>query len=225
MISMHTAWCLILETSTRLGSAAVADPSSGKIIANCSFESDRNHNALMFGPLEEMLSGCSAGEICRVIVGAGPGSYSGTRVGIAVAQGIAIARDCPAVAVPSLIALDHPAPTSLAIGDARRGHWWWARLTGRRMETPAPELGDAVGLQSAIETAITQGREIFTFENPEGFDLDVEIRHRTPQATALWQAWRDATDSQREAWAAAPPQPCYLKPPHITAPKRPWLQG
>lgn len=217
--------CLILETSTRFGTAALADESTGKVIHERSFESDRNHNALMFGPLAKMLAGDVANAITRVIVGAGPGSYSGTRVGIAVAQGIAIARGCPAVAVPSLIGVEHLADSSLAIGDARRGHWWWAQLRGRHMETPAPVLGDAETFRQTMEAAVAEGREIFTFENPEAFTLDVEIRQKTPQAATLWQAWREASDEQRQAWTAAPPQPCYLKPPHITAPKRPWLQG
>jgi len=217
--------CLILESSTSRGSAALADESTGDVIDERFFESERNHNALMFGPLAEMLADGRASRIARVIVGAGPGSYSGTRVGIAIAQGIAIARGCPAVAVPSLVALADPAESSLAIGDARRGHWWWARLRGRSMESPAPLLGDAEELQRALDATVSSGGEIFTFEKPEGFDLDVEILHKHPQAGALWQAWREATAKQRETWTAAPVQPCYLKPPHTTAPKRPWLQG
>ena len=217
--------CLILETSTRCGSAVLADESTGNVIAERIFESERNHNARMFGPLEELLAGGVGERITQVLAGAGPGSYSGTRVGIAVAQGIAIARGCPAVTVPSLIAVEDPGETSLAIGDARRGHWWWARIRARRMETPAPEMGNADALHQAVAAAIAEGRNIFTFEDPRAFGLDVEIRNKRPLASLLWQAWRDATQEQRVAWAAAPPQPCYLKPPHITPPKRPWLVG
>lgn len=217
--------CLILETSTRRGSAALADQSSGEVLDERIFESDRNHNARMFGPLAEMMAGNVAGRITRVLAGAGPGSYSGTRVGIAVAQGVAIARGCQAVALPSLVGVADAAKSSLAVGDARRGHWWWARIQRRRMESPAPALGDADALRREVEAAIAEGRETFTFEDPLAFGLDVEIVQKLPLASALWQAWREATDTQRDEWAAAPPQPCYLKPPHITAPKRPWLQG
>lgn len=217
--------CLILETSTCRGSAALADESTGRVLAERVFESERNHNARMFGPLQEFLSGEVSQRIIRVLTGSGPGSYSGTRVGIAVAQGIAIARGCPAVAVPSLIAVEDPGDLSLAVGDARRGHWWWARIRGRGMEVPAPEMGDADGLQRAMELAVGEGRNIFTFEDPAAFGLDFEIERKHPSASLLWRAWWEATDDQREAWAAAPPQPCYLKPPHITAPKRAWLLG
>lgn len=191
----------------------------------CVFESDRNHNSGMFGPLERMLTRPAIASVSLVLVGAGPGSYSGTRVGIAVAQGIAIARDCPAVAVPSLVGVEDATGPSLAIGDARRGHWWWARLDGRRMETPAPQLGDGADLQREIDAAKTEGRVIFTFENAGGFAIDADVRQKSPDAAALWQAWLEAGEETRAAWAGVPPQPCYLKPPHITAPKRPWLQG
>ncbi|MFU8892410.1 MAG: tRNA (adenosine(37)-N6)-threonylcarbamoyltransferase complex dimerization subunit type 1 TsaB [Luteolibacter sp.] len=217
--------CLILETSTRHGSAALASMSTNEVLDEKGFESDRNHNALMFGPLEEMLAGSMASRIKQVIAGAGPGSYSGTRVGIAVAQGIAIARGCPAIAMPSLVGLKDATDHSLAIGDARRGHWWWARLRGRHMESPAPTLGDADELRQAMDTMATSGGEIFTFENPEAFGSDVQVVRKSPHASALWLAWLEAPEAQRMAWAAAPPQPCYLKPPHITAPKRPWLQA
>lgn len=179
----------------------------------------------MFGPLEAMLAGGGGVRIARVLVGAGPGSYSGTRVGIAVAQGIAIARGCPAVAVPSIVAVDTSGQDALAIGDARRGHWWWAAIDAGRMAAAAPELGDREAFQRAVEVADADGRVIFSFDPPESFGVEVAVEQKRPLASLLWQAWRDASAVCREAWAAAPPQPCYLKPPHITAPKRPWLVG
>lgn len=216
---------LILETSTCRGSAVIADLWSGEILRRCDFESDRNHNAEMFGPLDFILKQVVAKKLAKVIVGAGPGSYSGTRVGIAAAQGIAIACGCPAVAVISLMGMNDPAETSLAVGDARRGHWWWAQLQGRRMETAVPELGNVEDLQQAIDAAKAAGREIFSFEDPAAFKIGVEVINKSPDAAGLWQAWLEADNETREAWERAPAQPCYLKPPHITAPKRPWLQG
>jgi len=216
--------CLILETSTARGSAAVADERGGALLDERTFESDRNHNAAMFGPLEKMLASGVAERITRVLVGSGPGSYSGTRVGIAVAQGIAIARSCPAIAIPSLVAVADPAAKSLAIGDARRGHGWWVRINGRRMAASAPELGDFSDLEAAVRAAEGEGRRIFTFEDPRAFGFSETIHREAPHAAALWQAWCEAPADLREAWAAAPPQPVYLKPPHITPAKRAWLQ-
>lgn len=221
---MAAKFALILETSTQLGSAAVADMHANQVVAQCHFESDRNHNADMFGPLGKMLAPLNRACFKRIIVGSGPGSYSGTRVAIAVAQGMAIVHHCPVVAIPSWIAIDFPAVSSLAIGDARRGHWWWARLCNRTMESSTPEMGDVDALQNAVADAIASGREIYTFEDPCNLPFDYQINRKFPTASALWSAWLEADEITQNAWENQPAQPCYLKPPHITAPMRPWLQ-
>ncbi|MGC4013199.1 MAG: hypothetical protein QM755_01595 [Luteolibacter sp.] len=69
-------------------------------MAEREFCSDRSHNAVLLGPLGELMAGLSPEDIGLVLVGSGPGSYSGTRVGIAAAQGVALAAGCPVVAVP-----------------------------------------------------------------------------------------------------------------------------
>jgi tRNA threonylcarbamoyladenosine biosynthesis protein TsaB len=125
---MSAAFSLVLETSTPHASLATIEP-DGRMTQR-DFTSDRSHNAMLFSPLQELLDARETAEIGLVLVGSGPGNYSGTRVGIAAAQGVAIASGCPAVAVPSILAVrsaDHGA-SCLAIGDARRGSYWAARI-------------------------------------------------------------------------------------------------
>ena len=192
------------------------------------FCSDRNHNALLFAPLEELLQGEARRQIDLVLVGSGPGSYSGTRVGIAAAQGVAIALACPAVAVPSLLAVPAAQDGSacLAIGDARRGSFWSARVANfRLLEEPA--VCDASGLTAHLAAAAAEGITVFSFEDPVRFPLPAEfaglVRVQIPDARRLWQAWLGTDPQTRAQWAAGIPQPLYLKPPHITPAKRPWL--
>ena len=223
---MSGAFSLILETSTPHASIARVGPDG--VIEQRGFCSDRNHNAMLFAPLQELLQGDGHRGIGLVLVGSGPGSYSGTRVGIAAAQGVAIALGCPAVAVPSILAVpaaEHGAPC-LAIGDARRGSYWTARVEKFGL-TGEPELCDAAGLESIVSQAAADGIAVFSFEDPSRFPLPEPlaacVKLEFPDATRLWKAWLGTNEENRSEWTAAIPQPLYLKPPHITPGKRPSL--
>lgn len=223
---MNDCLTLVFETSTPHASLAIIEP--GGRVELREFTSDRSHNAVLFTPLKELLDSRTIRDIGLVLVGSGPGSYSGTRVGIAAAQGVAIASGCPAVAVPSVLAVPsamHRAPC-LAIGDARRGSFWTA-MTNHGSALAEPELTDLEGLLKNITRAMDGGFPVISFEDPERFPLPAahcaRVRLEFPSADRLWQAWRTSAHEIREHWMSRPPQPIYLKPPHITPAKRSWL--
>ena len=171
---MSGAFALVFETSTPRASLALADPNG--VRKELGFCSDRNHNAMLFEPLSELMEEAGRREIGLVLVGSGPGSYSGTRVGIAAAQGVAIALGCPAVAVPSILAVpsaEGGAPC-LAIGDARRGSYWTTRVENSRLLSE-PALCDASGLQAWVSQALADGIPVFFFEEPGRFPLPEEL--------------------------------------------------
>ena len=85
---------LAIETSTTGASLALVGRQGGDVLWQASFESDRLHNAKIFDPVAEALD-ISRGKLGRIVVGLGPGSYSGIRVGIAVANGLGLALDVP----------------------------------------------------------------------------------------------------------------------------------
>ncbi len=212
---MHGHATLVIETSTPRASVALVH-ADGRIDER-GFQSDRSHNAMLFPPLKELLAGVDVG---LVLVGSGPGSYSGTRVGIAAAQGVAMAMGCPAVALPSLLAV--PAAENggacLAIGDARRGSYWTARVQALGLRQ-VPTLCDAFVLEQSVAAALERGCAVFSFEATDRFplgNLAGRPRVETPDATRLWQAWQAADEATRRVWSAEIPQPIYLKPPHIT---------
>lgn len=198
---------LILETSTDTASLALAV--DGRIVIDKSFTSDRRHNALLFGPLEEIVEEYGSRHFDAVLVGSGPGSYSGTRVGIAAAQGAALISECKAIAIPSILAT--PSALSrkscIAVGDARRGSYWIAKINeGNLIE--GPSLTDTIGFEVALDT----NSSCFSMESIRSYPVAIE----QPSAKGIWQAWENASPQVRELWIAQPPQPIYLAPPHIT---------
>jgi tRNA threonylcarbamoyladenosine biosynthesis protein TsaB len=79
------------------------------------------HAGRLLQLVEEVLAAAEADweAVARIAVGVGPGSFTGLRLGIATARGLAQARDLPLVGVSSLAALAVGA--DLAVIDARRG--------------------------------------------------------------------------------------------------------
>jgi tRNA threonylcarbamoyl adenosine modification protein YeaZ len=217
---------LVIETSTPAASLAFVDAAGA--IHQQEFTSDRSHNALLFPPLKELIGNEPAGSIRLVLAGSGPGSYSGTRVGLSAGQGVALAHGCPAIAFPSILALPQAenGAAYLVIGDARRGSFWTSEVENFRLKSE-PTLTDADGLKAAVATAISAGHPIISFEEPSRFPLDESVLERIrlgfPSAKLLWRAWTSTDEETRAHWTAAVPQPMYLKPPHITPAKRSWL--
>lgn len=79
-------------------------------------------------------------------------------------------------------------------------------------------------MERVIKRALADGLAVFSFEpcnNPEfPAALAEHVRIERPAAAGLGMAWLAMDDEGRFACAAVPPQPVYLRPPHITEAKR-----
>lgn len=65
-------------------------------------------------------AGAHPRDVAGLAVGIGPGSFTGIRIGLAVARGLALALDIPTAGVSTLAALAAGAPGSVPVIDARR---------------------------------------------------------------------------------------------------------
>jgi len=99
------------------------------IIAQTTEIIGRGHAERLMPMIEATLaeSGAALGDLNRIAVTTGPGSFTGIRVGVAAARGLALALDVPAVGIGSLEALIFPVTRALDRGtvvgalDAKRG--------------------------------------------------------------------------------------------------------
>lgn len=135
----------------------------------------RRHGELILGQIEQLLREADVprSSLDGVAVGRGPGAFTGVRLGLGVAQGIAFALDRPVVPVSTLQALaqqalreDRRPAAVLAALDARMGEVYWSLcpVQGERVglgpeQVAAPEslvvawpVGERYGLGSAFAT-------------------------------------------------------------------------
>lgn len=66
-------------------------------------------------------AGAHPRDVTGLAVGIGPGSFTGIRIGLAVARGLALALDVPAAGISTLDALAAGAPGAVPVIDAKRG--------------------------------------------------------------------------------------------------------
>ena len=99
------ALLLALETATDVCSVALVD--EGRVVGLAETAEPRSHAARLVPLVRDLLAehGIGTADLSAVAVSAGPGSYTGLRIGASTAKGLAWAHGLDLVAVPSLEAL------------------------------------------------------------------------------------------------------------------------
>jgi len=99
------AFILNIETSTSVCSVAIAK--DGKVISSKESHGEKTHASHLTPFIEEVISnsGITSEELDGIAVSKGPGSYTGLRIGVSTAKGIAYALEIPVIAVCTLFSM------------------------------------------------------------------------------------------------------------------------
>ena len=125
---------LTIDTATSQTIVGLVD--GEKILFAESHEGATDHGRAVSALVAKALLGNPAPD--QVVVGMGPGPYTGLRVGIAFAQTFALARQIKCIGICSLDAIPVDRSDYTVAIDARRKEIYWARYkSGIRVEGPA----------------------------------------------------------------------------------------
>jgi tRNA threonylcarbamoyladenosine biosynthesis protein TsaB len=138
---------LLIETSGRVGQVAVA--AGERLLAARRLDQARRHARDLAPAVRDLLrqAGWRPPELTAVLVGRGPGSYTGLRVGIMSAKAMAYAVKCPILAVdtfPTIALAAGPAASVDVIADAQQGRVYAQRFAAAGGGGPPAALTDLV---------------------------------------------------------------------------------
>jgi len=212
----------ILAIDTSCGAASAAFVDSGEIepLAVVSRVMARGH-AEALGPMVEEAALSVEGGLAtldRIVVTAGPGSFTGIRVGLAMARAMALALGVPVVGVSTLAALaapllSEPRPGVIAAAiDARHGSVYFQlfEASGRPLGSPRcdalRECVRGIGAGPALLTGDAAAL-VATEAHRTGLPYDLGSAADAPNIVAVARMGL-ALDP-----AANPARPLYVKPP------------
>jgi tRNA threonylcarbamoyladenosine biosynthesis protein TsaB len=219
---------LAIDTALDACSAAVLDTAASKIIAQESQPMQRGHAEALMPLIARVMksSGTAFTALDRIAVTTGPGSFTGLRVGLSAARGIALAADKPAVGLTTLTAYAAPVVAEngehpiISAVDARHGQVYFQAVSGDGSPLIRPKLAP---IEEALEAAkygaphlVGNAAKILAdrwpAEAPPPFRVDMR-----PAPDIVWVAWVGAAVSPE----TAPAKPYYLRAPDAKPPKNP----
>jgi tRNA threonylcarbamoyladenosine biosynthesis protein TsaB len=179
------AHILSIETSTSICSVAIHE--QGELLALAEIKEPGAHAEKLLLLVDEVFekAGLSFGDLDAVAVSQGPGSYTGLRIGVSTAKGIAYALEIPLIGINTLQAMAASQPVApgdyvVAVLDARRKEVYTQTFTDSLQElSPIESLILEEGVFASI---LEKGRVYFVGDGVE------KVKEEVKSANALFVA-------------------------------------
>lgn len=204
---------LALDTATPAVTVALHDGTSA--IASSSQVDARRHGELLLPAVDRVLAEASLrlDAVTGVVVGVGPGPYTGLRVGLMTADTFGLALGVPVHGLCTLDGLAYAADIDgpfVVATDARRKEVYWARYADSRTRVSEPAVDRPGDLALDGLPAVGAGALLY----PDTFPDARAPEHVSAAALASLAAERLAAGEELE-----PPRPLYLRRPDAQVPK------
>src|SRR3978361_1861901 len=139
---------LAIDTALEACAAGVLDTDAGELIAMESLAMKRGHAEALMPLIGRVMkdSGIAFATLDRIAVTTGPGSFTGLRVGLSAARGIALAANKPVVGLTTLTAYAAPVvretcePPIISAIDARHDHVYFQVVSGNGSSLVRPRV-------------------------------------------------------------------------------------
>jgi tRNA threonylcarbamoyl adenosine modification protein YeaZ len=210
---------LALDTATPAVTVALHDGTS--VVASSSQVDARRHGELLLPAVDRVLAeaGTRLDAVTGVVVGVGPGPYTGLRVGLMTADTFGLALGVPVHGLCTLDALAYAAGADgdlsgpfVVATDARRKEVYWARYADPRTRVTEPAVDRPADLTDAVAGLPAVGAGALLY--PDTFPDARGPEHVSAAALASLAAERLAQGAE-----LLPPRPLYLRRPDAQVPK------
>jgi tRNA threonylcarbamoyladenosine biosynthesis protein TsaB len=197
---------LAVDTSSRIIGVALYD--GLRVLGETVWASDDYHTVELAPAVAETVAraGLQIKDLQAVAVATGPGSFTGLRIGLALAKGLALARHLPMIGVRSLDVLaaaqpvrDMPLVATLQIGRGRLAAGWYEarsgtwRPTGEISVVTAEALAEAINHPTMVSGEMTsEERRILSRKKKNVILASPAHSMRRPSflAELAWQRWQ-----------------------------------
>jgi tRNA threonylcarbamoyladenosine biosynthesis protein TsaB len=208
---------LLLAFDTATPAVTVALHDGRRVLAESTEIDARRHGELLMPAVDRVLreAGTGLGDVTGIVVGVGPGPYTGLRVGLVTAVSFSDVLGVPVHGICTLDGLAYAAGIEgpfVVATDARRKEVYWARYADRRTRLSEPAVDRPAEIDGEVAALPAVGAGALLY--PDTFADARAPENVSAAALASLAAERLAAGEELE-----PPRPLYLRRPDAQVPK------